>query len=229
MLFGRLAWLPTNAKMKIGVFDSGVGGRSVARAISRALPTAVVVTREDRQNLPYGTKTPEQLLVLVEPILSGMVAEGCDLIVIACNTVSTTIIRELRVKFTVPLIAVEPMVKPAAGSSKVGIIAVCATPTTLASRRYNSLKRRFADGVEVLEPDCSDWATMIEANQIDHDLIAKRITEVLDKGADVIVLGCTHYHWIESEIVALAKGRAKVLQPEPAIINQVKRVLGQLT
>ncbi len=215
--------------MKIGVFDSGVGGRSVARAIGRALPDAVVVTREDRQNLPYGTKTPEQLLVLVEPILSGMAAEGCDLIVIACNTVSTTIIRELRAKFTVPLIAVEPMVKPAAGSSKVGIIAVCATPTTLASRRYNSLKRRFAYGVEVLEPDCSDWATMIEANQIDHDVIAKRITEVLDKGADVIVLGCTHYHWIEAEIVALAKGRAKVLQPEPAIINQVKRVLGQLT
>ena len=215
--------------MKIGVFDSGVGGRSVARAIGRALPDVVVVVREDRQHLPYGTKTPEELLGYVEPILRGMVAEGCEVIVIACNTVSTTLIHELRSKFDIPLIAVEPMVKPAASSSKAGIIAVCATPTTLASRRYNSLKRRFAVGVEVLEPDCSDWATMIETNQIDHQLIANRITAVLDKGADVIVLGCTHYHWIEAEIVALAKGKAQVLQPEPAIVNQVKRVLGQLT
>lgn len=215
--------------MKIGVFDSGVGGRSVARALQRALKDAVVVVREDRDNLPYGTKTPEQLLKLVSPIISGMVSEGCDIIVIACNTVSTTLIHELRDEFKVPLIAVEPMVKPAAEKSNAGIIAVCATPTTLASGRYQSLKRRFAEGVTVLEPDCSDWAMMVETNQIDHDAIAMRIGEVLDQGADVIVLGCTHYHWIEDEIVTLAKGKAIVLQPEPAIVNQVKRVIGQLS
>jgi glutamate racemase len=214
--------------MKIGVFDSGVGGRSVARAIQKALKDAVVVVREDKANLPYGTKTPEQLLKLVSPIISGMVSEGCDIIVIACNTVSTTIILELREQFDVPLIAVEPMVKPAAERSKKGIIAVCATPTTLASGRYLSLKRRFAEGATIIEPNCSDWAMMIETNQVDHDAIEHRITEVLDAGADVIVLGCTHYHWIEDEIVALAKGKAIVLQPEPAIINQVKRVIGQL-
>ncbi len=215
--------------MKIGVFDSGLGGRSVARAIERAIRDAVVVVRDDKAHLPYGTKTPEELLGLVTPIISGMVAEGCDIIVIACNTVSTTLIQELRAEFSVPLIAVEPMIKPAAERSKAGIVAVCATPTTLASGRYQSLKRRFAEGVTVLEPDCSDWATMIETNVVDHEKIATRISEVLDAGADVIVLGCTHFHWIETEIVVLAKGKAEVLQPEPAIVNQVKRVLGQLS
>lgn len=214
--------------MKIGVFDSGVGGRSIARAVQKGIKNAVVVVREDKANLPYGTKTPEQLLKLVTPILQGMASEGCDIIVVACNTVSTTIIHELRAVIDVPLIAVEPMVKPGAEKSNAGIIAVCATPTTLASGRYQSLKRRFADGVTVLEPDCSDWASMIESNQIDHDTIAKRINEVLDGGADVIVLGCTHYHWIEAEIKELAKDKAIVIQPNAAIVTQVKRVIGQL-
>lgn len=214
--------------MKIGVFDSGVGGRSIGRAVQKGIKNAVVVVREDKANLPYGTKTPEQLLKLVTPILQGMVNEGCDIIVVACNTVSTTIIHELRAVIDVPLIAVEPMVKPGAEKSNAGIIAVCATPTTLASGRYQSLKRRFAEDVNVLEPDCSDWASMIENNQIDHDTIATRINEVLDGGADVIVLGCTHYHWIEAEIKELAKGKAIVLQPNAAIVTQVKRVIGQI-
>ncbi len=215
--------------MKIGVFDSGVGGLSVANAIRAALPMHEIILREDMANLPYGNKTPEQLLGFVVPIFEEMIANDCQIIVVACNTVSTNIIKDLREHFPdTPLIAIEPMVKPAAALTQSKIIAVCATPATLASKRYNDLKQEFAAGVTVLEPDCSDWSYMIEHKQVDQQKIAGRIEEVLAGGADVIVLACTHYHWIEEEITALAAGRAEVLQPEQAIIARMQGVIASI-
>ena len=214
---------------KIGVFDSGVGGLSVTQAIQIALPDSEVLYMVDHENIPYGTKTPQQLKKLVVPILEALVDEGCKVIVIACNTISTTLIEELRQIIDVPLIATEPMVKPACELTKSKIIAVCATPTTLASKRYRSLKETYAQGVEVLEPDCSDWAKMIEDNQLDRQNINERIDAVCEQGADVIVLGCTHYHWIEDIINKETRGRATVLQPEQPVIEQLKKVLAQQT
>lgn len=209
----------------IGVFDSGLGGRSVADAIEQAFPDSNVLFRNDVQHLPYGDKSPSELLKYVVPILEDLVKEGCDTIVIACNTVTTTLIAQLREIITVPLVGIEPMVKPAATLTKTGVIAVCATPTTLSSERYAWLKNTYAKGVTVLEPDCSDWASMIEADQIDKESIAARIEDACDRNADVIVLACTHYHWIEEIIIAIAKGRAVVIQPESAIIQRLKQVL----
>jgi len=214
--------------MKIGVFDSGKGGRSVAKAIEQALPGREVIFVDDHEHLPYGTKSPEELLGYVLPILKNLIDQGCKVIVIACNTVTTTLITQLREKLTVPLVGIEPMVKPAAAMSKSKIIAVCATPTTLASQRYHWLKQEFAQGVQVLEPDCSDWTSMIEANQVDRDRIHRRINAVCGLGADVIVLGCTHYHWIEDLINEIANGRATIIQPEPAVVEQLKRVMADL-
>lgn len=214
--------------MKIGVFDSGIGGQSMARAIERTLPDAELIVREDRANLPYGNKSPEQLLALVTPILADMAHEGCQVIVLACNTVSTTIIGALRLTCPVPLIAMEPMVKPAAEQTKTGVIAVCATPTTLVSERYKWLKDTYAKDATVLEPDCSEWAGMIEEDRVDGAKIAMEIGQCLKQGADMIVLGCTHYHWIEHEIRLLCEGRARVLQPEKPVIAQLERVLARL-
>jgi glutamate racemase len=213
--------------MKIGVFDSGVGGLSVANAIHKALPEYEVLLREDREHVPYGIRTPDEIFGFVIPKFEELIHEGCDVIVVACNTVSTTLIGRLREKFPIPLIAMEPMVKPAAEVTKSRIIAVCATPATLKSERYQWLKTEYAKGLTVLEPDCSDWAYMIEHNTIDDLKINTRLTEVLDAGADVIVLGCTHYHWIEDEIRDMAKGKASIMQPEAPVIEQLKRVLAQ--
>ena len=214
--------------VKIGVFDSGIGGLSVANAIRRALPDDEVLLREDKKHVPYGTRQPAELLGFVVPIFQSMVDDGCQVIVVACNTVSTTLIEELRQRFTIPLVAIEPMVKPAAALTKSRVIAVCATPTTLGSKRYAWLKSTYAAGITVLEPNCSDWPAMIEAQQVNQQAVAARIKEVLAGRADVIVLACTHYHWIEKEITALAAGRATVIQPEQAIIKQLKQVLAQL-
>ena len=215
--------------MKIGVFDSGVGGQSVANAIQKEIPELEILVREDREHVPYGSRPPEEILGFVGPIFESMIDEGCQVIVVACNTVTTTLITKLREKFEIPLVAIEPMVKPAAETTKSGVIAVCATPATLASPRYAWLKQEYAAGVKVLEPDCNDWALMIEDEQVNREKIEARIKEVLVAGADVIVLACTHYHWIEAEIRELAAGSATVIQPEEATIRQLKRVLEPLS
>lgn len=211
---------------RIGVFDSGIGGLSLANAVESVMPDAdVVFVHDSPEHFPYATRTPEEIHGFVVPIFQRLVDEGCDAIVVACNTVSTTLIGRLRAEFSTPMVAVEPMVKPAAVLSASGIVAVCATPTTLASERYAWLKRTYGRGCTFLEPDCADWSYLIEHNRMNEARIRQSIEPALDAGADVIVLGCTHYHWIEQQVAGIAAGRAHVLQPEAALMAQLQRVL----
>ena len=212
----------------IGVFDSGVGGKSVAKALQQSLPSHTVIYRHDAQHMPYGDKSPSQVLGFVLPILQQMQSSGCNIIVIACNTVTTHHIAALRRRITVPLVGIEPMVKPAAEQTTSQIIAVCATPATLASERYRQLKWMYAQNITILEPDCSSWAYMIEHNQVNEQKIAAQINAICEAGADIIVLGCTHYHWIAQKIQAMAAHRARVIQPERAIVRRVQHLLLEL-
>lgn len=196
----------------------------MARAIQEAFPSDKVIYANDKKHVPYGSKPSLELLGYVLPILDGLVGQKCDVIVIACNTVTTNLIDVIRSKIPVPVIGMEPMVKSAAKLTKTGAIAVCATPTTLASRRYASLKAEYAPRIKVIEPDCRDWSSMVEANNIDRQHISERIEEALVQSADVIVLGCTHYHWIEDLINEIVSGRAIVMQPEQAVIKRLKRM-----
>jgi glutamate racemase len=119
------------------------------------------------------------------------------------------------------------MIKPASQLTTSGIICVCATPTTLASPRYATLKNQYAPHIQVIEPDCSDWSKYIEESQMNEQKLQATIQPALTAGADVIVLGCTHYHWIEEEIQQLAGNEVKILQPEQAVISQLMRILPQ--
>ena len=215
-------------KHTVGVFDSGVGGLSVAQAIEATLKNVNVIFKNDPEHVPYGSKPPKEVLSYVIPIMKELEKEGCELIVIACNTVTTTLLPQLKEVISVPLIGLEPMVKAASERTQTGIIAVCATPATLSSQRYEYLKDTYAKHVSVIEPDCSKWSTMIETSKIDHDFIARQINEVCDQKADVIVLGCTHYHWIEEDIKSIAAGRALIMQPEQSVVRKVVRVLEEL-
>lgn len=217
------------SKTKVGVFDSGVGALSVIKAIKKELPDLEITYKDDKKHLPYGSKTIEQIHTFIRPIFNEFIEDECRVIVIACNTVTTNLITELRAEFDIPMIGMEPAIKPAAEKTATGVIAVCATPRTLSSQRYAWLKSNYAIGVRVLEPDCSDWALMIESNRVDREKVAKTIDELCNKNADQIVLGCTHYHWIEQLIKASANGRAEVIQPEEPVVAQLKRVILQLS
>lgn len=212
----------------IGVFDSGVGGEAVARVIKQHYPQHNIVYVSDDDNVPYGDKSIEQLRALVLPIMRKL-AEHVDVIVVACNTVSTLLVAELRRELpSTPFVALEPMVKPAAAMTKSGVVAVCATPATLKSSRYAELKNLYTKGVTVLEPDCSNWSAMIQSSQVNKEQIQEQVDDMLSRQADVIVLGCTHYHWIESLLQKRAGEQAVVLQPEQPVIRQLERVLAQL-
>lgn len=215
--------------VKIGVFDSGVGGQSVINAIKKQLPDLEILYETDRENLPYGGKTPDRLLELAVPKLKKLETASCAVIVVACNSVTTTIISEVRKIIKVPIVAVEPMIKPACDQTKTKKITVCATPATLASQRYKALVDEYAADIKVYQPNCSDWAFMIEHNQPNIKNIEADISESLEAGADVVVLACTHYHWIEEEIKQIANQYgASVIQPEEALVRQLKSVLARL-
>ncbi len=216
-------------KIKVGVFDSGVGGLSVVNAIRKELPSLEIIYKNDKQHVPYGTKTIEEIYGYVKPIFGEFIKEGCRVIVIACNTVTTNLASRLRAEFDVPMVGIEPMVKPAAANTETGVITVCATPRTLSSDRYQWLKKEYAGDIKVLEPDCSDWTEMIESHDVDREKIAKTMEDSLDNNSDQIVLGCTHYHWIEDMIKSIVTDKAQVIQPERAVVAQLKRVLEQLS
>lgn len=215
-------------KIKVGVFDSGVGGLSVANAIQRQLPGLQLIYKNDKKHVPYGTRNIEEIHGFIRPIFRSFLDEDCQTIVVACNTVTTNLIAELRKEFSVPLVGMEPMVKPAAEHTKTDVITVCATPRTLSSTRYKWLKEKYAKDIKVLEPDVSDWVYMIENNRVDREKVAKVIVNSIKAGSDQIVLGCTHYHWIEQIIKDIARGRAEVIQPEEPVVEQLRRVLKQL-
>lgn len=213
--------------MKLGVFDSGIGGEAVAAALRVTFPDADIITVNDRQHIPYGDKAPEEVIRLTDTAIQPLITASCDVIIIACNTATALAVEPLRQRYpTQKFIGIEPMIKTAASVSTTGTIAVCATPATLASDRYHNLIAQYGAGLQIIEPDCATWAHMIEHNQINHHTIEHIITTVCDQGADVIVLGCTHYHWIKDLIIELAAGRAAILEPSEAIGRRVQQILG---
>lgn len=212
---------------KVGVFDSGVGGKSVADAIEQSDLDVEVIFMNDAEHVPYGTKSIDQLRLLSLPIISDL-ATKVDVVVIACNTLSAILLPEIVRSIDVPVIGVTPMIREAVEKTATGRIIVCATPGTLASNHYRTLKSELAGNTEVFEPDCSDWAELIENNQWNRQEIDQDITPYLEKGADVIVLGCTHYHWISEEIDRLTPKHVTILQPEEDIIDELRTVLARL-
>lgn len=213
--------------MKIGVFDSGIGGKSIAEKLRHDYPDHEIIYVDDHEHVPYGSRPKEEIIQLTDTAIQPLLRQGCDTIVLACNTATAVAIETLRLTYpSTPFIGLEPMIKPAAALSKTGVTAVFATPATLASDRYNKLKTKYALNTKVIEPDCSQWAYLIEKNEMDSKKIEDVVNEVCDKGADVIVLACTHYHWIKEEITGQAAGKASVIDPSDAISKRVKAVLG---
>lgn len=212
--------------MRIGVFDSGIGGKAVAESLIVDFPNDEVMYVNDTAHIPYGGRTQQDIITLTEAAIQPLIEAHCDVIVLACNTATAAAIEYLRGTYpNTPFVGLEPMVKPAATLTTSKVIAVFATPFTLQSTRYTTLKQQFAQGVKVLEPDCSDWATMIEHNELSDDRIETITQSVVDQNADVIVLACTHYHWIEDKIREIAGDTAVIIDPTDAISHQVHSLL----
>jgi glutamate racemase len=211
---------------RLGIFDSGIGGEAVAAALRLTFPDATITTVNDRHNVPYGNKTPSEVVRLTDTAIQPLLQEGYDIIILACNTATALAIEQLRQRYpTQKFIGIEPMIKTAAHLTRSQCIAVCATPATLDSQRYRNLIQHYGTTLDVIEPDCQQWASLIENNQLNHAQVAEVINDACRRGADVIVLGCTHYHWIKDTISELAAGRALILEPSEAIGRRVEQLL----
>lgn len=215
----------------IGVFDSGLGGLSVLAAIARACPRADLVYLADTAHVPYGNKDDEFIRGRVLEIGRDLVAQGCRMIVVACNTATAAAVQALRDDLQgIPVVGVEPGVKPAAQSSRSRRIAVLATESTARSERLARLIREHAQGVHVHVEPCPGWATRVETLHLDDpDFLAEvrtKIAPLLDDRIDRLVLGCTHYSFLAPLLAPLVAGKAELVDVTAAVAQQVLRLHG---
>lgn len=213
----------------IGIFDSGLGGLSVLAAIARALPQADLTYFADTAHVPYGSKSDEFIRERVLAIGRHLAAMRCDVIVVACNTATAAAVSALRSQHPdIPIVGVEPGVKPAALASKSRRIAVLATESTARSEPLARLIRNHADSVHVHIEPCPGWATRVETLHLDDPLfaaeIAAKILPLLERGIDQLVLGCTHYSFLAPVLKPLLESRAELVDVADAVAQQVSRL-----
>jgi glutamate racemase len=213
----------------IGVFDSGVGGLSIARQMRAQLPAEDLLYFADQAHVPYGPRPREEVLAFSEAITRYLLGRGADLIVVACNTASAAALKHLRATFgEVPFVGMEPAVKPAAATSRSRVVGVLATPATFQGELYASVVERFGQGVRIINQTVPGLVERIEAGDLDSpatvDLIRRALAPILEGGADTIVLACTHYPFVIPVISRLAGPSIAVIDPAPAIARQAARL-----
>ena len=217
------------ANNMIGIFDSGIGGLSVTADILKMMPFEDISYIADTQYIPYGTKATDELIERSLKISDFFIRQQCKAIVVACNTATSAAIEILRQTFDVPIVGIEPAVKPAAGKTKNGIIGVLATQNTLSGGKLLALRERHAKDVEVIYRACPGLVEAIE-NGIDNEItieqiITPHISFLKENRVDTIVLGCTHYPLVKSLIERVSGKGIVVIDPSPAVATEVKRQL----
>ncbi len=214
----------------IGIFDSGVGGLSVLRAIRSQLPQESIVFLADQANVPYGPRTLEQVRQFSESITRFLLTQKSKIIVVACNAASAAALLHLRLTFPdISFVGMEPAVKPAAELSQTRVVGVLATPATFQGALYASVIERFAQDVTVLQHTCPGLVKQIEAGFLDTDETRQILNDALQpmiaQGIDTVVLGCTHYPFVIPLIQEIVSLEVTVIDPAPAVARQVGRVL----
>ena len=219
-----------NANSSIGIFDSGVGGLSVLRAIRAQMPEESVIYFGDQGHIPYGPRPMEQIRDFSEAITNFLLQHHAKIIVVACNTASAAALQYLREKFpNVQFVGMEPAVKPAAEQTSTGKVGVLATPATFQGALYASVVERFANGVELFQNTCNGLVQEIERGNLDGDETRKILNDallpMLEKNIDTVVLGCTHYPFMIPLVQEIVGEKVRVIDPAPAVAKQVKRLL----
>lgn len=222
----------TNTDAPIGVYDSGVGGLSVLRAIHSQLPFEATIYFGDQAKVPYGERSLEEVRQLAEGVTRLMMNQGAKLIVIACNTASAAALKHLRALYPeFPFVGMEPAVKPAAEQTLSGKVGVLATPSTFHGELYASVVERFAKDVQIFEATCPGLVKQVERGYLNtyltRGILQKALEPMLAEGVDTLVMGCTHFPFVIPLIQQIAGENVRVIDPAPAIARQTERVLIQ--
>lgn len=217
-------------KESVGVIDSGVGGITVWAEIVRLMPDRPIVYYADTANCPYGGRSDEQIVALTRVCVERLMECGVRLIVLACNTITAAAVGVLRDSYReVKFVGMEPAVKPAALLTRSGVVGILATRATLRGRLYLDTSHRWAEGVKLIETAGDGLVEMVERGKVSSlecdALLGGYIGPMVELGADMVVLGCTHYPFLSKSIERLSGGRLEVVQPAKAVAARAAQLL----
>jgi glutamate racemase len=217
------------SKAPIGVFDSGLGGLSVVQAITALMPAESLLYFAATAHCPYGLRSVDYLRERAMHISGYLVSEGVKAIVVACNTATVATIAMLRENFSLPIIGIEPAIRPAAANTKSGVIGVLATATTLGSAHLSALIERHTEYHEVLTSACPGWVEAVESGELESEstkaLVKGCVQPLLEAGADTLVLGCTHFPFLRGLIETVAGPDIRILETGMPVARQLQRQL----
>jgi len=215
----------------IGIFDSGIGGITIYKEIHKLLPNENIIYLADSKNAPYGEKSKDEIIEFSIKNTEFLLKKGCKLIVVACNTASTNAVKYLRENYSVPIIRVQPAIKPAAFNSKTKIVGILATKGTLKSDLLYETSQKFAQGVNVIEKVGEGLVSLIESDKIHSlemtKLLNKYLQPMIKKNIDFLVLGCTHYPFLIPQLKKIVGEKITILDSGEAIARQTKVILEQ--
>ncbi len=214
----------------IGMFDSGIGGLSVLRAVREQMPGEHIVYFGDQAHVPYGSRSMTEIQQFSEAITRFLLEQGAKIIIVACNTASAAALKHLRQTFPhVAFVGMEPAVKPAAESTATGKVGVLATPATFQGALYASVVERFGAGVTLYQHTCPGLVNQIEKGELDtaatRKILENALNPMLAENIDTVVLGCTHYPFVIPLIRDIAGKHVRVIDPAPAVARQAGRLL----
>lgn len=215
----------------IGLFDSGLGGLSIWKEVVGRLPLEATRYFADSARCPYGSRPASELKAIATAIARFLLTHNCKLIVVACNTASAAALETLRAEFDIPIVGLEPALKPAAEATQTGHIGVLATAGTIQGTLFQNTLQRYAKGIQVHVQIGQGLVEQIEAGQLDtpatESLLRQYLEPMLAAGVDQIALGCTHYPLLLPVIRRIVGGQARIIEPAQAVARQVERVLRQ--
>ena len=215
----------------IGIYDSGMGGLSVRREVCRLLPAESVIYLGDGKNCPYGSRSVEEIRRLSVEAVEHLLGMGCKLIVVACNTATAASIDYLRATYpSVPIVGMEPAIKPACLQTKSRVVGVLATERSLDGDLFRRTAARYGQDIEVITAPGRGFVELVECDKEQSEeaveTVRRAMQPMLDRGADHIVLGCTHYPFLLEALERAAEGyRVTFVDPSPAVARRVKQLL----
>lgn len=222
----------TRSQQPIGIFDSGIGGLPIAQKINELMPFEPLIYVADTAFAPYGEKSEEQILERAIQVVEFLLSKNVKAIVVACNTATMVAIKTLRERYDIPFIGVEPGVKPAAIHTQTGVIGVLATEKTLSSHAFDALAKRVAGHVDVVIQPSPQLVRLVESLKLDglevEQAVASYVQPLIQKNADTIILGCTHFTHLNPVIQHVAGNAVEVISTEYAVAKEVRRRILEL-
>jgi len=213
----------------IGILDSGLGGLSIFNEVRKVMPDEPIVYFGDSAWCPYGTREADEIQRRVFAVTDYLLDQGCKLIIIACNSATIHAVEAARAAYPVPFVGMEPGIKPAAALTKTGTVGVLATEASLAGEKFHKLLSAHSNGLRIITRPCPSFVEIVELGELEgakaRAIVEEETRPLTDAGADVLVLGCTHYHFLKPLIKDVVGSDVEILDTGAAVARHAQSLV----